>query len=203
MLTIGLTGGIGSGKSTVSQWFRTKDVPVMDADDTVHRLLQSDPQIISQLVEEFGKELLAMNGQIDRSMLGQRVFQDSDARKRLERIVHPRVIETMQAERAGFQKAGMKFCVWDVPLLFEAGLERFVDEIWVVWVSHGVQIERVLMRDKLSPEDISARIAAQWPLADKRKQADVVIDNSGSRDETKRQLEAAWYNLQKHTCLDN
>lgn len=195
MFTIGLTGGIGSGKSTVAQWFAKHGVPVLDADKTVHRLLQADSSTISKLVHEFGPEILGENGEINRSKLGIRIFCEEDARKRLERIVHPRVVECMKDEQAAFRDTGAKFCVWDVPLLIEAGFEKFVDEVWVVWVPRDLQILRVLARDKLSLAEVEARIAAQGSLDEKRQQADVVIDNSGSELETERQLEEIWEKL--------
>lgn len=195
MYTIGLTGGIGSGKSTVAQWFKKHGVPVLDADKTVHGLLQSDSMTITKLVHEFGSEILGENGEINRSKLGKRIFCDEDARKSLERIVHPRVVECMKDEEAVLRGKGAKFCVWDVPLLIEAGFEKFVDEVWVVWVPRDVQILRVLARDKLSLAEVEARIAAQGSLDEKRQQADVVIDNSGSELETECQLEEIWDKL--------
>ncbi|HBV86465.1 MAG TPA: dephospho-CoA kinase [Desulfosporosinus sp.] len=195
MFNIGLTGGIGSGKSTVAQWFIKQEVPVLDADKTVHRLLQSDQRTITRLIEEFGSDIQTDNGQINRSRLGVRVFNDDDARKRLERIVHPRVKECMNEEKDALRKSGAMVCVWDVPLLFEAGLETSVDEVWVVWVPKDVQISRVLTRDKLSLDEIEARIAAQGSLDEKRQRADVVIDNSGNERQTVKQLEHAWEKL--------
>ena len=195
MFTIGLTGGIGSGKSTVALWFKKHGVPVLDADKTVHQLLHSDSLTISELVHEFGAEILGENGGINRSKLGKRVFCDEDARKRLERIVHPRVIAFMKAEQATLRKSGTNYCVWDVPLLLEAGYGKFVDEVWVVWVPRELQILRVLARDKLSMAEVEARIAAQGSLDEKRQQADVVIDNSGTELETERQLEEIWKKL--------
>lgn len=195
MLTIGLTGGIGSGKSTVAQWFREQGVPVLDADKTVHHLLQSDSLTISKLIHEFGSEILGENGQIDRSKLGELVFCDEDARRRLERIVHPSVVERMNEERAALLDTGTKFCVWDVPLLFETGLEQLVGEVWVVWIPRDLQILRVLARNKLTRGEVEARMAAQGSLDEKRQRADVVIDNSGSKVETERQLEKAWKEL--------
>jgi len=192
VFTIGLTGGIGSGKSTVAQWFNKRGVPVLDADKIVHRLLQSDLSTISKLVQEFGPEILGENGEINRSKLGARIFSDEDARKRLERIVHPRVVECMKDEQVALRNKGVKFCVWDVPLLIEAGFNKFVDEVWVVWVPRDLQILRVLVRDKLSQVEVEARIAAQGSLDEKRQLADVVIDNSGSESETERQLEKIW-----------
>ena len=195
MLTIGLTGGIGSGKSTVAQWFKKQGVPVLDADKTVHRLLQADLSTISKLSHEFGTEILAEDGQINRSKLGQLVFGDPEVRKRLESIVHPKVVDCLKGERAALRGTGSKFCVWDVPLLFEIGLEQLVDEVWVVWIPRELQILRVLARDKLSRGEVEARMAAQRPLDEKRKQAKVVIDNSGSELETEHQLEKAWQEL--------
>lgn len=192
MLNIGLTGGIGSGKSTVSRWFINKGVPVLDADKTVHRLLQSDSVTIAKLSQEFGLDILDKDGQIDRSKLGKQVFKDDEARKRLERIVHPRVIECLNDEKKALRDAGAKLCLWDVPLLFEAGFDKYVDEVWVVWVPRDLQICRVLARDKLSLEEVEARIAAQESLDEKRLRADVVIDNSGDESQTLSQLENLW-----------
>lgn len=197
MLTIGLTGGIGSGKSTVAKWFIKQGVPVLDADKVVHHLLQSDSSTISKLVHEFGTEILGDQGEINRSKLGTRIFSDEDARKRLERIVHPRVLECMKAEQATLRDTGSLVCVWDVPLLIEAGFKNFFDEVWVVWVPRRLQILRVLARDKLSIAEVEARIAAQGSLDEKRQLADVVIDNSGSEFETELQLEKIWDNLMK------
>lgn len=191
MFTIGLTGGIGSGKSTVAQWFIKQGVPVLDADKTVHSLLKSDSLVISKITHEFGTEILDEKGQIIRSKLGSRVFSDEDARKRLECIVHPRVVESLSAEQAKLRVSGAEVCVWDVPLLYEAGFEKFVDQVWVVWIPRDVQIQRVRERDKLSLIEVEARIAAQGSLDDKRQRADVVIDNSGNELETAAQLKEA------------
>ncbi|ODA39503.1 dephospho-CoA kinase [Desulfosporosinus sp. BG] len=203
MLTIGLTGGIGSGKSTVAEWLRKQGVPVLDADKTVHHLLQSDLSTISKLIHEFGSEILGLDGQINRPKLGQRVFCDEDARKRLERIVHPNVLKSMKDERAALRDAGAEFCVWDVPLLFETGFEQFVDEVWVVWVPRELQILRVIKRDKLSRSEVEARLAAQGSLDEKRKRANVVIDNSGSELDTVSQLKEVWKELQMRQRFRN
>jgi len=195
MMNIGLTGGIGSGKSTVAKWFIKQGVPVLDADKIVHRLLKSDQITISKLIEEFSPDIQAENGQIDRSRLGKLVFRDDDARKRLERIVHPCLIECMNEERDALRNGGARVCIWDVPLLYEAGFDKFVDEVWVVWIPLDLQISRVLARDKLSLGEVEARIAAQGSLEEKRQRADIVIDNSGNESQTVSQLEEAWEKL--------
>lgn len=195
MLNIGLTGGIGSGKSTVAQWFVKQGVPVLDADKTVHRLLLADSTTISKVIQEFGRDILDENQHINRSILGELVFKDDDARRRLERIVHPRVVQSMTEERDALRDCGAEICIWDVPLLFEAGFEKYVDEVWVVWIPRSLQISRVLARDKLVLSEVEARIASQGSLDEKRLRADVVIDNSGNRSQTESQLEDMWKKL--------
>ena len=196
MFTIGLTGGIGSGKSSVSQWFKDKGTPVLDADQIVHHLLSNDHDIIIELVEEFGGDILDSSGEkINRQILGRKVFEDDYARHKLERIVHPRVSGTMQQEQTRLEHEGTKLCVWDVPLLLEVGFEKYVNKVWVVWVPCEVQIQRVLGRDKLTRPEIIARISAQMSLDDKIKLADVVIDNSGNWSQTQNQLESLYSSL--------
>lgn len=203
MLTIGLTGGIGSGKSTAAQWFENQGVPVIDADKTVHRLLQTDPHTISELLHTFGPEIVGETGNIDRSRLGKLVFADEEARKRLEGVVHPRVIESMNQTRDVLRNSGSKVCVWDVPLLFETGFEQYVDQVWVVWVPRDIQIQRVLSRDKLGLSEVEARIASQGLLEEKCQLADVVIDNSGNIQETINQLTEAWKKIEDTYSGDN
>ena len=192
MFNIGLTGGIGSGKSTVARWFKERGIPVLDADKTAHLLLESDAATIERLAAEFGADILGENGGIHRGKLGAIVFNDGDARKRLEGIVHPRIRSSMEEQRDALQMAGEPCCVWDVPLLIETGYDRYVDEVWVVWAAREEQISRVLARDGLSLADVEARLAAQWPLEEKCRRADVVVDNSGSSAELIRQLERLW-----------
>jgi len=187
MWTIGLTGGIGSGKSTVSRWFSQQGIPVIDADRIVHELYE-EPETIEAILADFGKEVLKDNGEIDRRALGRIVFADGQALGKLEEILHPRVRIAMAKKQEALEQAGEKLCVWDVPLLFEANYLSEIDEIWVVWVPPAVQKERVLLRDNLSEEEVEMRIQAQYPLAEKCKQADVVIDNSGNWQETEVQL---------------
>jgi dephospho-CoA kinase len=196
LLTIGLTGGIGSGKSTVSQWFRTKGVSVIDADKTVHQLLISDSKLIAALIRTFGQEITGEHGEISRSKLGKLVFAEEAARRSLESIVHPRVLEDMEQTREVIQNSGEKVCVWDVPLLFETGFEKYVDQVWVVWVPQDIQIQRVLKRDNLTIREVKSRISAQWMLESKRLRADVVIDNSGTIQRTLLQLDQAWEKIE-------
>lgn len=189
MWTIGLTGGIGSGKSSVAQWLKEHDIAVLDADQTVHRLLADDPTTICRVAQTFGKDILDMQGKINRQVLGAKVFNNKEARIRLEEILHPLVKGKMIADQMALEAAGVKLCIWDVPLLFEAGFAALMNEIWVVWVTPEIQVERVMMRDSFTRDEAELRIAAQWPLKDKEKLADVLINNSGTWEDTVVQLE--------------
>lgn len=184
MWVIGLTGGIGSGKSTVAHWLSEQGIAVLDADRTVHELLARDQETINEVVTEFGKGMLSETGEIARRILGQRVFSDPKARRRLEEILHPRVADSMYKRQLTLEAQGAKVCVWDVPLLFEAGFSQWVNEVWVVWVPVSIQKDRVMKRDTLSLSEVDLRIQAQYPLEEKVRQANVVIDNSGTWQET-------------------
>lgn len=197
MFTIGLTGGIGSGKSSVSQWFKEKGVPVIDADKIVHSLLDGDQEVIAELVAEYGADILDDSGKkINRRVLGSKVFGDEQARRKLEQIIQPRVNNIMRQERINLERKGFKLCVWDAPLLIEGGLRQEVDQVWVVWVPRDVQIERVSDRDNLTREEITSRILAQMSLDEKRKISDIVIDNSGNWTQTQTQLEEFYKTVQ-------
>jgi len=198
MYIIGLTGGIGSGKSSVADWLREHGVAVVDADAVVHRLLSEDRRLIAGLAGEFGTGILDANSAIDRRALAKIVFASSGARRRLEAWVHPRVLAAMRTASEQIEATGQQICVWDVPLLFEAGFAGRVDEVWVVWVPEEVQIQRVQQRDKLSVAEVQARIAAQMPLEKKKSLADVLIDNSGTWADTEIQLNKAWQRIQRY-----
>ncbi len=186
MYVIGLTGGIGSGKSTVSRWLAQEGVPIIDADKTVHELYK-DPSTIKAIVEAFGEGILS-DGEINRKDLGTIVFAHNEERLRLEQIIHPRVQEAMVRQQKTWEEKGKKLCVWDVPLLFESNMDHLVDEIWVVWVPTEIQIERIRMRDPLSLNEIKLRLRAQESLDGKREKAQVVIDTSGKWEKTEEQL---------------
>lgn len=203
MWLIGLTGGIGSGKSSVARWFRERKIPVHDADAMVRRLLTEDTETISLIRAEFGPEVIAVNGQVERRTLGRIVFQDEAARLALERIVHPRIEKVRLEEVQALEGLGQRLGIWDVPLLFENNLQNQVQETLLVWVPVDVQITRVQSRDQMSREDIIARIAAQMPLMAKVELADVVIDNSGAWLETESQLAEYWRSLEKRNLVGN
>ncbi|MBE3578235.1 MAG: bifunctional DNA-formamidopyrimidine glycosylase/DNA-(apurinic or apyrimidinic site) lyase [Limnochordales bacterium] len=187
-LVIGLTGGIASGKSTVLRLFREAGAETLDADEIVHRLEQPGEPVYEEIVAEFGREFVRPDGSLDRQALGRVIFADPRARERLNRIVHPRVIEKLQEEIAAARARGTPLVVVDVPLLFEVGFDRDVDRTVVVKVPAAVQLRRLMERDGLDETSARQRLEAQWPLAEKVRRADYVIDNSGTVDETRAQV---------------
>ncbi|MGG6433641.1 dephospho-CoA kinase [Anoxybacillus sp. D401a] len=190
MLTIGLTGGIASGKSTVATMFRDLHIPVIDADEIAHRVTAINGEAYKPIVEAFGRDILDANGAIDRRKLGAIVFDDEQKRKQLNAIVHPLVRKHMIQQKEQYAKQKEKAVVLDIPLLFESKLEHLVDRILVVYVDEQTQLHRLCERNGFSVEEAWARMKAQMPLEEKRKKADAVIDNNGTIEETKRQLHA-------------
>ena len=194
---VGLTGGIGSGKSTVARMLASRGAAVIDADRLARAVVAPGTPTLAKIVERFGATFLTAEGELDRRRLGQRVFGDPEALAALNGIVHPAVAEAMQAEATAARDSGASVIVYDVPLLFENGLERMYRPVIVVTVDPEVQRDRILARDGLSPEEIEARISAQMPLSEKVARADIVIDNNGDLAATERQVDAAFAALTK------
>ena len=190
-MIIGLTGGIASGKSTVSNYLAELGAIIIDADKIAHEIMEKGKTAYWQVIEAFGREILAENGEIDRSRLGKIVFNNLEKKKILEEITHPQVIREMR-EKIEEYRAENKVIVLDIPLLFEAGLEFMVDEIWVVYVDRGTQLQRLMARDGLSYEEANKRIQAQMSLEKKRDLADFVINNKGNIEDLKRQVLLKW-----------
>ncbi|MGZ0086683.1 dephospho-CoA kinase [Caldibacillus thermoamylovorans] len=200
VLTIGLTGGIASGKSTVSAMMRQLGLPVIDADEAARAVVRPGEDAYRQIVAAFGPGILQKNGDIDRAKLGAIVFRDEAERTKLNAIVHPAVRRRMLAEKEELVRAGAKTIVLDIPLLFESGLTDWVDKVLVVFVDEETQLRRLMARNGFTKEEALARIRAQWPLAEKVKRADAVLDNNGTIEETRRQLLAVletWGALEK------
>ncbi|HEY6080982.1 MAG TPA: dephospho-CoA kinase [Polyangiaceae bacterium] len=185
----GLTGGIASGKSSVAAQLRERGVPMVDADELARRAVEPGSSGLAEIVSAFGPSILLPDGSLDRRQLGARVFGDESARKRLNAIVHPRVRELSQQRFAALDEAGVKLAGYDVPLLFEVGLEQALRPVVLVATSEESQLERLMQRDSIGPDEARARIAAQWPLDDKRARADYVIENDGSLAELAAQVD--------------
>ncbi len=201
-VVLGLTGGIGSGKSTVGAMLVELGAVLVDADAIVHELQAPGAPMLKELAEAFGEDILLDDGSLDRKALAARVFGDDEARVRLGRIVHPPTIAEMARRLAAAREARVPVVVLDIPLLLEgrksgtgSGSQFPFDAVVVAWVPEALQLERAGERDAASREEVLARIRAQLPIDEKRAMADYVIDNSGTLDETRRQVEALWAEL--------
>ncbi|WP_017797272.1 dephospho-CoA kinase [Oceanobacillus kimchii] len=188
-VVIGLTGGIASGKSTVSSMFQAKNFPVIDADLIAREVVEPGERAYDQVVEAFGKEIIKDDHKINRPKLGSIIFTDEDKRKQLNAIVHPAVRSRMLSIRDDYIKKGMPCIVLDIPLLFESNLTHLVDKTLVVYVDEDVQLSRLMKRNGYSEKEASDRIKAQMPLKEKANLADIFIDNNHSIEETKVQLD--------------
>ncbi len=190
--TIGLTGGIGSGKSTVTALLRRRGVPVLDADEMVRELQRPNADGLARLVEAFGPGILLSSGELDRAALGRLVFADPDARRRVEAILHPLVRERMAAEQAAAEAQGARIVVHDIPLLFEARDPSGFDATVLVYAPPEVQRKRLIEQRGMTPADAEARIQAQLPMAEKRRRATYVIDNTGSPQQLESEVDRVW-----------
>jgi dephospho-CoA kinase len=194
MRIIGLTGGIGSGKSTVSGILRELGATVVDADEAARAVVEPGEPALDEIRQEFGDEVIGPGGGLDREAVAERVFGDEAARRRLNAITHPRVGEWMAARIAEAAARGIEMVIMDTPLLYEAGLDGGAAETVVVWVPMEVQVQRAVQRG-MEEADVRARIRAQMPLDEKRGRADHVIDNSGDVEATRALVETLWRQL--------
>jgi len=186
----GLTGGIGSGKSTVAALLRDRGVEVVDADALAREAVEKGSAGLAQVVEAFGEEVLDASGELDRKRLGALVFDNAEERRRLNAITHPIVRQLSQKRFAELDRQGVELAAYDVPLLFEVGLDHVMRPVVVVHASEPTQVERVVRRDGLSEDEARARIRAQLPLAEKRARADYVIENDGTPEQLVAQVDA-------------
>ena len=189
MITIGLTGGIASGKSTVSGELSRQGVPIFDADQNARDAVAKGSKGLAMVVEAFGNEHLTVEGELNRPKVSELVFRDKQALKTLEGILHKIVWENAEGFLKEQQEQGAKLAVLDVPLLIETCWHKQVDKVWLVAVSRQQQIERAMLRSGMTEADVVARINAQMSLEEKRKYADVVLDNSGSLEQTLAQVQ--------------
>jgi dephospho-CoA kinase len=186
---IGITGTIGSGKSTVGRVLADAGVPVIDTDAIVHELLNGDREVQKAVVERFGPAVLLPGEKpaIDRTKLGRLVFEDESARRDLERIVHPAVIQ--QFRKKARELSDHPLVAVLVPLLFEAGISGEFDEVWTVVTDEPTLRQRLKQRDHVTDTEIDLRLWAQLPQSEKARRSHRVIDNSGTVDQTRRRVE--------------
>lgn len=185
MRWIGLTGGIGSGKSTVGKILRDLGHPVVDADELARRAVAKGTPGLQSVIDHFGTSVLTPEGDLDRKALGRVVFADGEALKRLETLIHPLVQDLARQERLAYEAQGQDFAFYEIPLLYEKSLQDNFDTVVVVVSSREHQLNRVQARDGLDLEEITHRLNSQLPLSEKAERADFVVENNGSLSDLK------------------
>ena len=199
MRSIGLTGGIASGKSTVVKQLQELGAATIDADILGHQTYEPGTDTFRQVVEAFGEDLVAEDGTIDRSKLGPKVFGNEGGMKRLTDIVWPGIRKLAEAELQRLEADGSEIAVLEAAVMIEAGWQDLVDEVWVVAVSRDTARERLMARNNLSAKDADSRIDSQISNDERLKHADVLISNDCSMDEAADRVARAWAGLQAHS----
>ncbi|PEK99642.1 dephospho-CoA kinase [Bacillus sp. AFS017336] len=184
----GLTGSIASGKSTVSNFLKELNVPIVDADVIAKEVVEIGQPAYEMIKEAFGSEILLESGEINRPLLGSIIFNNKEKRLQLNGIVHPEVRREMKEQADKYINQGEPLVILDIPLLYEGNSIELVEKVIVVTVSEENQLKRLMDRNGLSKEDARLRIASQIPVKEKAARADYVIDNNGDLDYTKRQV---------------
>ena len=186
---IGLTGGIASGKSTVSRLLRSRGFSVIDADILAREAVQIGTDGHREIVQAFGSSIVSTSGEIDRKALGELVFRDRTRLAVLEGILHPKIRLLAQAKREELRKAGHAHAFYDVPLLFEKNMASLFDRVVAVVCSRKMQLERMILRDGINPLDAERRLEAQMPIEEKAALADDVIRNEGTLAELEKAVD--------------
>ena len=195
-MIIGLTGGIATGKSTAAEYLKEKGARIIDADQISHQISRRGEKGWQLVVDEFGDQILQENGEFDRNKLGEIVFSNPQKRKKLETLLHPLIIYEMKEQAHQYLKND-EIVVFMAPLLYEAGLDRFCDQIWVISSSEEKQIKRLEKRNNFSREEALNRIKAQMPLAEKEEKANVVIENNSTIADLKNKIDLYWEKVLK------
>lgn len=197
MKVIGLTGGIASGKSTISMLLKNRGAVIIDADKIAREIMTPGKPVWHAVIEHFGRGILLDGKNIDRKKLGRIVFSDQKLLETLNSITHPAIVQEIKERLDYYRHKNEKVVVVDAALLLEIGLDSLVDEVWVVVVDEKNQLKRLMDREKgMDLEEARNRIRAQMPLDEKIKMADKIIDNSGSIEETERQIDELWREIE-------
>lgn len=196
-VAIGLTGGIASGKSVISSLLAERGAVIIDADRLGHEAYRAGTETFRRVVETFGEDVIGDDGQIDRKRLGAKVFGDPAARKRLEAIVWPAIREMARERIEDARRRGAPAVVLEAAVLIEAGWQDLVDEVWVAEVEPEIAIRRLASRNGLTREQAEARLRAQLSNEERRRHADVVIENNGTLEDLRRRVDEAWARLRE------
>ena len=186
MSVIGITGGIGTGKSTVTQFLLSKNYRVIDADLISRQVTRGKTETVDKLAQAFGKKILKEDGTLNRQALADQVFGNQEREKLLEKIVTQKVVSIIEKQ---VSEAREELVFMDVPLLFETGLDRLADSIWVVTACEELRIRRVMERDKITCQQVKSRMNCQMPEEEKLKRATVILDNSGDKETLFKRIE--------------
>ena len=186
---LGLTGGIATGKSTVSRYFSDKGYAVVDADVVARRVVEPGTEGLANIVAHFGTEIIQTDGTLNREKLGAMIFSDAEKRETLNNLLSAQIRRTIMADTETLVNANQPLIVLDIPLLYEAGYETHCDAVRVVYTTEAVQLERLMARNNLTEEEALNRIASQEPIETKKDRADIVIDNNGPLNHTYEQVE--------------
>lgn len=192
-MNIGLTGGIACGKSTVSRMLVSRGALLIDADQIARDVVEPGSPVLEQVAAHFGQAVIGPDGSLQRKKLGEIIFGSPEARKQLDGLLHPPIRAKMREQMTLYERDfPTKLVVVDVPLLIESNLVSMFEEIMVVYIPRHLQLERLMQRDGLSTEHAQLRLDAQMSIEEKRKLADIVIDNSGTWEETNMRVELFW-----------
>lgn len=198
MLSLGLTGGIASGKSTVAAMFAELGARLVDTDLIARQAVAPGEDALKRIVAEFGPAVLDQNGDLDRRRLRELIFADKEARAKLNAIVHPAVAARVREELARIAEADPQgVALVDVPLLYETNTQDRYQAVVVVYVPPQVQVQRLMKRDGVSREAAEQSLQAQMPLSEKKRKAQFIVDNSGTLQETREQVRAVWKDIEK------
>jgi len=195
MKVIGLTGGIGSGKSTVSQFLAELGAVIIDADKVGHEAFKPDTELWREVVAAFGRQILTPSDSIDREKLGEMVFGNPESLSQLNQIMHPRMYDMVKAQIEEYRRQGVDVVVLEAPLLIEAGWTSLVDEVWVTVVPESTVLKRLEERVGLSQQQSLARIHSQLSSQERVKHADVVINNDSGLDDLRTKVKELWQGL--------
>lgn len=195
MMVIGLTGGIASGKSTIAAMLRHANIPVIDADELAREVTKENSPTLARITKQFGNGILTNHLSLDRKKLASIVFDDRTLLKKLEAIIHPAIEELRKKQISALEQAGHPVCVYVAPLIFETGIDQSLDATILVTAKKEFVLERILKRDNLSQEDAQKRVDAQLSDDEKRKLADLIIENNGDLDDLYRKLSSTWKKL--------